>query len=115
MPFSLRLVAIAKPGDPQWMMDPVEWLAGPAPIEGVSERLVHLNASYRDYILAISADELRAWHERDRHRAFEGVYDYEGWRKRLDPKIAELEAILAAPGCPELFLAHWLEWESGYE
>lgn len=94
-------------------MDPVEWLTRPVPAQTATERPVHLNDGYQDFVLCLSAQELRTWHARDRHLAFEGVYEYSGWRDQLDPKIAELERVLESPDCPTLLVAHWLEWESG--
>jgi len=105
---SLRLIAAPKPVQSPWMMDPVEWLTKPAP-GGLEERTVHLNDGYRDWALVITAAELLAWHQRDRHRAFEGIFAFEYWRKVLDPKLAELETLLASPNCPSFFIAHWLE------
>ncbi len=112
MAISLQLIAVSKPGEDPWMMDTVEWLSEPI-AAGIEGRAVHLNDSYQDWVVALSAMELLAWHQRDRHRAFEGVYAYQGWRDQLDAKIEELEALLASPSCPLFFIAHWFEWESG--
>jgi hypothetical protein len=112
LPIALRLIAVPKPGQEPWMMDPIEWLTRPAPVPE-PERSVYLSDGYGDFVLVLSAHELRAWHARDRYRAFEGIYSYKGWQDVLGPKLRDLELLLSSANCPSLFVAHWFEWESG--
>jgi hypothetical protein len=95
------------------MMDAVEWLTSPKLEDGSERRRLPPELGYQDYVLLVTASELRDWHQKDRHRAFEGSYGTPPWQKVIGPKIAELERLLAAPDCPRFFLAHWYEWESG--
>lgn len=114
MPMDLSIIAAPRSGrNSSWMMDPVEWLAHPPPIPDAAERQVFQTPGYRDFILAVTAEELLEWHRRDRHRAFAPVYSGKAWRSRLDPKLARLEALLASRSRPDFFVAHWYEWESG--
>jgi hypothetical protein len=105
----LRLIAVPKPGQEPWEMESVPWLQRPVPVLPAREREVYLVQGYYDFVLAVSADELRTWHARDRHLAFEGIFKYSSQRSGLDPMIAELERVLAAPDCPTFFVAHWVE------
>ena len=72
-------------------------------------------AAYADYAAPILGAELRAWHERDRHFAFEGVYAYSGWVPIMTAKVQELERVLVeAPPDSEFTIVRY-EWESGLD
>lgn len=60
-----------------------------------------------------AAAELCAWHQRDRHLAFEGVYSYQGWVPIMTAQVQELERVLAEALPDSEFIFIRYEWESG--
>lgn len=112
MAFTKRLEG--PPGE-AWGLDDPAWLKEPPPNGPLAWRDVSETPVYTDYGASIRAADLRAWHARDRHRAFEGLYAGEDWRAIMEKKTASLEAALAAAPDDALFTMVNYEWESGLD
>lgn len=95
-------------------MDSIEWLGRPDLFDGTERRELPWADGYQDYALVLTAQEVREWHAKDRHLSFEGVYSSPAWQVQIRPRVEELERLLSSSHCPNFFVAHWYEWESGY-
>ena len=96
-----------------WLLDGPSWLHEPPPKGNLEWSDVSQDAGYVDYAAPILAAELHAWHQRDRHFAFEGLYAYSGWIPIMTAKGQELERILAEALPDSEFTIVRYEWESG--
>ena len=111
MAFSIRI----ERANCDWQLDGLAWLHEPPPKGNLEWSDVSRVAAYADYAAPILGAELRAWHERDRHFAFEGVYAYSGWVPIMTAKVQELERVLVeAPPDSEFTIVRY-EWESGLD
>jgi hypothetical protein len=108
MAFSTRIVRVSD----GWVLDGPVWLQEPPPKGNLEWSDVSQNPGYADYAAGIQSSELRAWHDRDRHFAFEGVYAYSGWVPIMTAKVQELERILAETADEAEFTIVRYEWES---
>lgn len=113
MAFAVRITGCGDDeAGPAFEMEPPWW---PANVLREDPRFrASVSDGYLDYDAVLSAEELRALHDRFRPRATAGVYAWADWQVIIRPMVEALEAALDPQtrrhAC---FHVRVFEWESG--
>ncbi len=115
MAFSVRLTGFAvQSGKQIFRMEPPWW---PANVLREDPRMKEtIEDGYLDFKATLSAEEVRAIHERFRQDGCRGVFGSEQWQAIICPMIVELDAVFCARAAEfGEFEICVFEWESGLE
>jgi hypothetical protein len=113
MAFAVRITGCGDDGaGPSFEMQPPWWPAN-ALREDPRFR-ASVSDGYLDYDAVLSAEEIRALHDRFRPGATAGVYAWDDWQEIIRPLIAELDAALDPQAHQHAYFhVRVFEWESG--